>query len=149
MDLDKIIAELKRERKKIRRAITALLEGAGLNVKGPTRKVTRQEAKQHYPGRATPLVADDETTLGKTAVEEVVPQDYSAKETWATHARRQKEAVRSDEKALGGKEGKSFLAGSTAPDFTTQVHDRADTPNSFSDLASPRLTFASRSRFRF
>ena len=27
-----------------------------------------------------------------------------------THARRQKEAVRSDEKALGGKEGKSFLS---------------------------------------
>ena len=39
MDLDKIIAELKREREKIHRAITALLEGAGLKAKGPTRKV--------------------------------------------------------------------------------------------------------------
>ena len=42
MDLDKIIADLKREREKIRRAITALLEGAGLNAKGSTRKVARK-----------------------------------------------------------------------------------------------------------
>src|SRR5271169_7053046 len=76
----------------------------------PYSKSRAKEAKQHYPGRATPLVAGDETTLGKTADEEVVPQDRSAKETWTTHARRQKEAVRSDEKALGGKEGKSFLS---------------------------------------
>ncbi len=38
MDLDKIIAELKLERDKIHRAITALLEGAGVSGKGPTRK---------------------------------------------------------------------------------------------------------------
>ena len=39
MDLDKIIAELKREREKIGRAIATLLEGAGVSGKGPTRKV--------------------------------------------------------------------------------------------------------------
>jgi len=43
LDLDTIIAELTREREKIHRAITALLEGAGLNAKGPTRKVARKK----------------------------------------------------------------------------------------------------------
>ena len=43
MDLDQIIADLKREREKIQGAITALLEGAGLNAKGSTRKVARKK----------------------------------------------------------------------------------------------------------
>lgn len=47
MDLDKIIAELKREREKIHRAITALLEGAGLN--GATRKVARKRRSSITP----------------------------------------------------------------------------------------------------
>ena len=42
MDLDKIIAELKREREKIGRAIATLLEGAGVSGKGPTRKTARK-----------------------------------------------------------------------------------------------------------
>jgi hypothetical protein len=42
LDLDKLIGELKREREKIGRAIAALLEGTGLNAKGPTRKVARK-----------------------------------------------------------------------------------------------------------
>jgi hypothetical protein len=40
--LDKIIAELKSEQEKIRRAITALLKGAGVSGKGPTRKAGRK-----------------------------------------------------------------------------------------------------------
>ncbi len=42
MDLDKIIAELKREREKIGRAIAALLEGAAVRGKGTTRKAARK-----------------------------------------------------------------------------------------------------------
>jgi len=42
VDLDKIIAELKREREKIHGAITALLEGVGVRGKGPTRKAARK-----------------------------------------------------------------------------------------------------------
>jgi len=41
VDLDKIIAELKRERDKIHQAITALLAGVGVSGKGPTRKAAR------------------------------------------------------------------------------------------------------------
>ena len=43
MDLDKIIAELKREREKIVRAIATLLEGAGVSGKGPNRKAARKK----------------------------------------------------------------------------------------------------------
>jgi hypothetical protein len=42
LDLDKIIAELKREREKIGRAIAALLEGAAVRSKGTTRKAGRK-----------------------------------------------------------------------------------------------------------
>ena len=49
LDLDKIIAELKQEREKIHRAITALLEGAGLKAKGPTRKVARKRRSSITP----------------------------------------------------------------------------------------------------
>jgi hypothetical protein len=42
LDLDKIIAELKREREKIVRAIATLLEGTGVSSKGPTRKAARK-----------------------------------------------------------------------------------------------------------
>jgi hypothetical protein len=43
LDLDKIIAELKREREKIGRAIATLLEGAGVSGKGPTRKAAPEK----------------------------------------------------------------------------------------------------------
>jgi hypothetical protein len=47
--VDKIIAELKREKEKIHRAITALLEGAGLSAKGPARKVARKKRSSITP----------------------------------------------------------------------------------------------------
>ena len=49
MDLNKIIAELKREREKIGRAIATLLEGANVSGKAPTRKATPKRK-----GRITP-----------------------------------------------------------------------------------------------
>jgi hypothetical protein len=42
LDLDKIIAELKREREKTGRVIAALLKGAGLSGKRSTRKAARK-----------------------------------------------------------------------------------------------------------
>ena len=49
MDLDKIIAELKREREKISRAIATLLEGSGVSAKGPTRKAARKRKGSMTP----------------------------------------------------------------------------------------------------
>jgi hypothetical protein len=42
LDLSTIIAELKREREKIGRAISALIEGAGVSDKGATGKAARK-----------------------------------------------------------------------------------------------------------
>jgi hypothetical protein len=73
LDLDKIIAELKREREKIHRAIAALLEGAGLNAKGPTQKVARKRRSSFTPEGRRSLSLAMKRRWANTAVEEVVP----------------------------------------------------------------------------
>ena len=73
MELSTIIAELKSEREKIGRAIAALIGSAEVSGKVATRKAAGKKTRWHYPGRATPIVAGDEETLGAAAGKNFIP----------------------------------------------------------------------------